>query len=416
MLDMIAGIDFCRDYTQLSVFNRTTLTPDSIALAKDKMGLRAATSVSYMKENGEWLIYSDIHDSEPERFECIKNIYDLAERGETVTVNGTEFGMDVVLAGFFRRILGAATTGVADAAIKGLTVTIKRHNTGLEKTIAAAMRRMGIDEDSYRVFTHIECFMYFVVMQNRDIWLNDVGIFDFDEEGFKSYILRFGRKQQPMTVVAEEKDMSDVIRYDMLEDSKREALLFAFENMCGMLLHKQTISAVYATGNGFDSNWADEVLKRMCNGRRIFRGQNLYAKGAAYASLLTFENGSDGYVIIGEDALKSSISLRAVSNAELIEIPFGRIGQKYTEAGGSTEIIMDRTDEIDFMIHNAMKKDFFCAIMTLDSLRIRSDKTVRLRVDVKFVSRDAAVITVTDVGFGSIRPTNYRIWEQVISL
>ena len=77
---------------------------------------------------------------------------------------------------------------------------------------------------------------------------------------------------------------------------------------------------------------------------------------------------------------------------------------------------MDGTDEIDFIVHNALKKDFFCAIVTLDSLEMRKDKTSRLKVDVSFKNRDSAVITVRDVGFGDIRPTDYRIWEQVISL
>ena len=416
MQDIIAGIDFCRDYTQLSIFNRTTRTPDSVALVKAKSALRAPTAVTLMKDNNEWIMFSETHKEDPDNFQTYENLYELIEQKATISAGGKEHHIDMVLMKYFRRIIWSASPGWRGNDIKGLTIAIKEHNEAVEEVLALTMENLGIEKSKYRIMTHIECFMYFVVMQNRDIWLNDVGIFDFDEEGFKSYILKFGRKQTPLTVAAESSDFSDTIRFNMLEDDSKDRLLFAFENVCGLFLHKQSISAVYATGNGFDSNWADEILKRMCNGRRIFRGQNLYVKGAAYASLLTFESGGDNYQIIGEDELKSTLSLRAVTNAKITEVPFGEIGQKYYKAGGSVEIIMDGTDEIDFIVHNALKKDFFCAIVTLDSLEMRKDKTSRLKVDVSFKNRDSAVITVRDVGFGDIRPTDYRIWEQVISL
>lgn len=415
MQDMIVGIDFCKDYTQLSVFNRTTLTPDSIALKNDKSSLRAQTAVSLMKENGEWLVYSEKHKDAKEQFDCVLNLYELACKGENFQLDDKEYHIDVVLMKFFKKILSAARPDFSGNDIKGLVISIKEHDEGLEKTLALAMENLGIPVECYKIMTHIECFMYFVVKQNKDIWLNDVEIFDFDEEGFKSYLIKFGRKQQPLTIVAESSDFSEQIKYDMLETEKSK-LLYSFENICGVLLNKQQISAIYATGNGFDSSWADEILKKQCNGRRIFRGQNLYVKGAAYAALLAYESKDDGYLIIGEDALKCSISMRVVSHGENVEVPFGIIGQKYTEAGGSAEIIMDRTDEIDFMIHNSMKKDFFCAIMTLDSLHFDREKTTRLKVDVCFKNRDAAIITVRDVGFGAFRQTDYRIWEQVINL
>ena len=79
-------------------------------------------------------------------------------------------------------------------------------------------------------------------------------------------------------------------------------------------------------------------------------------------------------------------------------------------------MILDNTNEIDFMIHNALKRDSFCAIMTLDALAVRRNKTNRVSVEVRFPSRSCAVVTVKDTGFGEIRKTDYRIWEQIINL
>lgn len=414
-MEIIAGIDLCRDFTQLCIYNKDTLSMDSVSLASDKLSLRTSTALTYSREPRDWMLYSPKHEDNSD-YVCVKNLYEMAENDTGMIIDGKEYTSDMFLARFFRRVLNCIADGTDEKNVKGITVTVKSITPVLENTIRKAFENIGIGSDKYRILAHAEAFMYFVVMQNKDIWINDVGLFDFDEESFKYYVLHFGRKQQPMSVVADSNDFSDSIKFEMLEEPDRLRVSYAFENVCGIMLHKQNASAVYATGNGFETNWADDILKRLCNGRRIFRGQNLYVKGAAYSALMFFEGGSANYLMIGEENLKSSISLRAVSNAELIEIPFGEIGQNYHDAGGSCEIIMDGTDEIDFMIHNALKKDFFCAIMTLDALEERPDKTTRLRIDVKFVSRDSAVVTVRDIGFGKIRKKNFRIWEQVLSL
>lgn len=414
-MEIIAGIDLCRDFTQLCIYNTETLAMDSISLSNDKQSLRTPTALTYSRDPRDWTLYSPRHN-DSSNYVCVKNIYSLAEEGRSMTIDGKEYTPDMFLSRFFRRVLGCISPDFAFENIKGVTVTIKNHNAELEKYIALGLENNGLTSEHYKILTHTEAFMYFVVMQNKDIWINDVGLFDFDEESFKYYVLQFGRKQQPMSVVAEGNDFSDTVKFEMFEETDQLRLTYAFENICGVMLHKQNVSAVYATGNGFETSWADDILKRMCVGRRIFRGQNLYVKGAAYSALLFFEGGSSNFLIISEDNLKSSISLRAVSNAELTEVSFGSIGQNYKEAGGSCEIIMDDTNEIDFMIHNALKKDFFCAIMTLDALNMREDKTTRLRVDVRFANRDTAIVTVRDIGFGNVRKTDYRIWEQVLNL
>ena len=77
---------------------------------------------------------------------------------------------------------------------------------------------------------------------------------------------------------------------------------------------------------------------------------------------------------------------------------------------------MDETNELDLIVHNVLKKDFVCAIMTLDNLEERNDRSVKVSITLKFVDRDTCVITVRDIGFGEIRETTYRIWEQILKI
>ena len=414
-MEYIVGIDFFRDFTQLCIYNPANNSADAVHLSSDKQSTRIRSALTYSFEQNDWMVYSVLHDMKP-GLKVVDNLYDLAINDESVMIGDEEYTPDAVLSRFISRLFFSLNRDAGPDDIKGVTVTVADINRNLYKNIASALELAGIPKERYRICDHIESFMYYVVMQNKDIWINDVGLFDFGEEGLKFFVLHFGRKQQPLAVVAESTDFSDTVRYSMLKETDDIRLKYAFESVCGIMLHKQTVSAIYATGDGFEGSWSDEILKKISTGRRIFRGQNLYVKAAAYTAHLFFEGGSENYLVIGEEDLKCSMALRAVSGGELHEIPFGQVGQKYTEAGGKVEIILDDTNEIDFMIRNALKKDTFCAIMTLEALPVRKNKTNRVSVEVRFPSRNEAVVTVRDTGFGNIRKTDYRIWEQVINL
>ena len=414
-MEYIIGIDLCRDITQLCVFNGETGVVDSIPLSSDKQSTRVKTAMTYSEEQNDWLIFSPLHEGRS-GMTVVDNLYDILLTGETVTIGNEVFEPKKLFARFLRRLVFSLNRDCESRDIKGITVTVKKIDPELKKNISEGLEFYGITPDRYRICDHIESFMYYVVMQNKDIWINDVGLFDFDEDEFKFYMLHFGRKQKPLSILADSTDFSSTVRYDMLNEEDDIRIKYAFENVCGIMLHKQTVSAVYATGVGFEGTWADDILKKISTGRRIFRGLNLYVKGAAYVSKLFFTGGKEEFLVIGEDDLKSNMSLRAISHSEQIEVPFGKVGQKYYEAGGSVEVILDNTNEIDFMLHNALKKDSFFAIMTLDALPVRKNKTTRVSVSVRFPSRNEAVVTVRDEGFGAVRPTDYRIWEQVINL
>ena len=290
----------------------------------------------------------------------------------------------------------------------------------LRSNILSGMELFGIDPENVKVITHLESFMYYVVSQNCDIWINDVGLFDFDSDEFAFYRLSFSRKTKPVNVVADKTDLSENINYQMLASGDAQQLISAFESAAGLMLHKQIMSALYFTGNGFESAWADESLKKLCNGRRIFRGQNLYVKGAGYAAVLLDKAkrnpGNEEYRFISDEVLASNICIRVYKDGAYTELPIANTGDAYGEVDAHIEVIMDRTNELDLIVHNVLKKDFICAIMTLETLQPREDRTTRLDIRVRFPKRDICVITVKDMGFGEIYASDHKIWEQVLKL
>lgn len=414
---LLVGIDLCDDFTQIGCYIREKGQPDSVSLSTDKTKYRIPTLLCACRDTNEWFFGDQAQKlvGEPG---CVRigNLISMAEQGAAAEVFGKSYPADILLERFLRRVFGSLKQSFPGQGIKGVTVTLKHCNEKLKKVICSAMEMLGIREDRLRIITHLESFMHYIVSQNKDIWINDVSLFDYTADGLAYYRLSFGRKQTPMTVVAEKQDFSDTIGIDMLQPENMDRLLYAFENLTGQLLHRQIISALYVTGSGFESSWSDDILKGLCTGRRVFRGQNLYVKGACYAARMFFDGGVQEYLLIGEDMLKSSVAIKVYHDADYEEYLLADIGENYYEAGKAVTVIMDETNELDFIIHNVLKKDFVCAIMTLETINLRRDKSMRLHVSIRFPNRDTAVITVRDTGFGDIYPKNNRIWEQVLKI
>ena len=238
-MEYIVGIDFCRDFTQLCIYNPANNSADAVHLSSDKQSTRIRSALTYSFEQNDWMVYSVLHDMKP-GLKVVDNLYDLAINDESVMIGDEEYTPDAVLSRFISRLFFSLDRDAGPDDIKGVTVTVADINRNLYKNIASALELAGIPKERYRICDHIESFMYYVVMQNKDIWINDVGLFDFNEEEFKFYMLHFGRKQKPLSILADSTDFSSTVKYEMLSEEDDIRIKYAFENVCGIMLHKQT--------------------------------------------------------------------------------------------------------------------------------------------------------------------------------
>lgn len=413
---VMMGIDLSDDYTQLCCLNRTG-EPVSVSLNEDQTKFRIPTVLCACADKKEWF-FGETALTFEENLNCIRinDLLNIAEENRSVMLFDRSYPADIILERFLNLLFTEYKRRNPGNRVDFVVITVKNAGENLIHNIESAMELIGISKDRLKIITHIEAFMYYVVSQNKDIWINDVGLFDFERERFSYYKLSFGRKQNPVTIVAEKTDLTENINYEMLNPGNSGIILYAFENVTSMMVHKQLISTLYFTGPGFESAWADDTLKGLCTGRRVFRGQNLFVKGSGYAAAIFASATQDNYLLISNDILKSSISLRVFKDSEYTELPLVSIGQKYYEATADINVIMDDTNELDFVIQNLLKKDSLCAIMTLDTLNVRQDRTVRLNIKLRFAERDVCIITVRDTGFGEFYENNHRIWEQVLKV
>ncbi len=154
-----------------------------------------------------------------------------------------------------------------------------------------------------------------------------------------------------------------------------------------------------------------DALKKLCDGRRVFYGQNLFARGACYAAAM--HRAEQEFIFLGEDMTREDIMLKAYHDAREQYFVLSQAGSDYRAVKRTLRFILDDTNEIEFLVDHVMRREPLHEVMILDHLMQRENKTVRLELSLFYVDRDTPVVQIRDIGFGREK-TTYRIWEQVL--
>ncbi len=224
------------------------------------------------------------------------------------------------------------------------------------------------------------------------------------------------RRTIPWIVGVTTQNLTNVFDYSMLEEESVDAQ-YAFVNIAETAMHKQAVTTLYAQGDAFDGEWAKEALQKLCNGRRVFRGNNIFTKGACYAAReLSGEGKLDQCILLDEDMITANVSLRVYHEAQMQDVVLAKAGSLWEEVDASVDVIPDKEYEIQIAVQDVIKHQTKIHMLSLSGFQGRENKTTRFTVRVRFSNRETAVITLKDNGFGEISPTSNRIWERCIRL
>ena len=151
------------------------------------------------------------------------------------------------------------------------------------------------------------------------------------------------------------------------------------------------------------------------NQRKIFYGNNLFAKGACYSAIEKAKKAKLNNVIyLGNDFIRKNIGMELIVGSKLSYYSLIKSGIHWFEAEASCEIIVNGADKLVFSVssmENGKKTDF---AMILDDMPKRPPKTTRLKVTLRFEERDICEVTVEDMGFGEMFPSSGKIWHDYL--
>ncbi|NLP35747.1 MAG: hypothetical protein GX359_11270 [Clostridiales bacterium] len=414
---LIVGYDLCEDFIQISCYSYKLQEPVTIGLTEGQENCRIPTVLCIKNDTKQWL-YGE------EAVACASNgegiqidrILNKICTGEEIVLFGQKVSGITLLEKFFRKTLMLVKNHFPTERITKLVVTIQDTDPILVDGIYEALAMLGIDKDRAEIMSHAGAYLYYALSQEYSLWMNDVGLFNFDQNGLKYYQININRRTKPIVAGLTKKDLSDEISYDMLK-RKDIDMAYAFKTVADTVLFKQIISTLYFTGIGFEGDWAPEAIKSLCSRRRAFLGQNLYSKGACYAAKeLSGDGKLEDYILLNEEMITSYIGIRVYHDAKMIDFPLAEAGVPWYEVNNSIEVIPEGEAEIEVIIKNVMTRDIMREKLVLNNAPQRPKRMTRLAINLSCSSSSNGKITITDLGFGDFYPRTGKVWEFLIDI
>ena len=360
------------------------------------------------------------------------NLFSGAVEGRRIQIEGEEYEVLTLLTLFVKKCFGLFSMIAPLDRIEVLMFTAR----DTESRVAGVMKQVveALDLRNTKVFfqNHEESYYYYLLHQAPEFRQTGSVILDF-EEILRAYRLEWNRRTTPVVSFVTQKECPECIQpFWAEEESKKKQQMEeldekALENVIGVFQNKE-VGSVFLIGSGFQENWTDRTLQYICRGRRVFKGNNLYSKGAAYGALEKFCPTKEGkeHTFLGKEKLKTNIGLQVLREGKEVYLPLLDAGinwydavcdkEFYLESGNSYQVMLTPLTNVFPEKEAAGKYPVRYEKVELTGLPLRPEGAVRLRVSMKMDQEGNLHIRTEDMGFGEIYQSSGLIWEQDIAL
>lgn len=413
---LIVGLDIGNDYSQITCFNYNILEPESIGEEKEEYQIPTVLGVTH--DTKDWIYGRDaIRQEQLGKAYLLKNFIDQINNQNEIIIHEVSFSADGILEKYIKKCLLEIKKIYPNKNIDQIYVSVKKPSLVLVQMIYGGLERLGIHKDRCRVLNHEMSFVYYTIYQKKEIWRNDVGLFNFNRKGMFYSHLTMNRRRTPILVETIEEDYTNMLDYEMIQELEKEEINQGLYQVVKVALHKKIVSTLYLTGIGFMGDWFDDTVVRLCDNRKVYKGQNIYAAGACYAAREYADNMNQGeYLILCEGISCWDIMFNVYSDADMRNVYLGKAGTPWYESSNVINVILDNILEIPIVIRNIIDGEESVHNISLEGVKNYSDRIMKVSIEGCFIEARIYVITIRDIGFGEIQPSTNRIWEKVIEL
>ena len=413
---IILGIDFSIDFTQMAVLD-DEINPRSISIGTEDNFLIPSV-VCYNSELNEWSAGDEAVNKSR-----LNNSTEYRKLPEILKQNYGEDLTKQIITTYMSYLLKVAVNYSNGKLIKNVLVTLNEVTPEMIELITTSFTNLGYNANDIKIISHSESFVYYVLNQGKDIWINQVYFLNFDRNDFSCRKLNVIKGKQVHVADVTVEDLNDRMTYDSVKNNMDMADEIVADYMEDQL-KKNVVSGVFLSGEGFYAEGWAKTLQTICRNRRVFKGNNLIVKGAAYATVIgqlasavllfifhmklnkEFEHDAKymkslkDYIISCKGRTRVRVTMSVKHKERDSMVTLSDIGDYWYQAKSKTECIMEEPTEAVFEIHNIMKHTTEEFRIDLTEFPKRPPKTTRICVDFKYLSENKFQITITDLGFG----------------
>ena len=415
MTEMYLGLDLCRKNLQISYFREDKGEPESIYQLNNTETYQLPNVMFFCTDENKWYVGNNVSSV---RFQKNGKIIDdiVSNVGSTnqVVLNGEAYSYDRLLLILLKSQIEDFLSRTPDAVIRRLTITIEEYDAAVFGVLKKLKDEFSLDEKDFHIMSHENAFFQYVMRQDEKHRINSIAMFEYDIYGMNYY--RLDRRNQGKTAIYNlKKERIDEITYPMLFEDV-EKLDETFAETAKKKMRETFISVVYMTGSGFHDKWIEKSKKVLCDGRKVFLGQNIYTKGACYhARYGAYEQERD-VVFRSREFIIQDIGVQigdTEGRSRFYPIVSG--GREWYNMKGNLTLFLDDTNCLEMVYQDRISGDSQREIIEVHGLPKRPPKTTKLSLEVELYDAKNGAIIIRDVGFGKIYPTTNKIYRREIS-
>lgn len=404
---LVIGLDLNDDYTRISCYDeeKSWTIPTVICRKKQEEVWLAGEDAYACTLVGEGVI--------------VDKLLKMVRKDGTSTIGGIRYTGRELLNLFVRKMLEYPMKEFGENEVDQLVISLQQVDAKMTDTLMYCADFLSIPREKVHVISHMESFVYYVLSQKKDLWTNQVGLFDLSNQRLCYYEMKVQRGLRRNMVQADSENMEEAFNLDILDSPSGSRLADRILCSCGeRLLSKKLFSSIFLTGKGFDrTDWAGEFMKLVCHRKKVFAEPVLFARGAAYKGADCRQSATSyPYIFICEGRLKTEVSMRVMRGQKEGWLVLASYGDNWYESKSTMDFILDDQSEIEFTITPLDSKKKKLVRIPLTGFPKRPPRTTRIQMSLAFLDERTMVTVIRDKGFGELFPASDAVIKQEVTL
>ena len=369
------GMDLCPESTQISFYNDIKREPETVNQLNNKETYMMPNILFYSNKTGDWYVGSEASEARfKEEGIILDELYANARSEELIEIGEKKYSYRQLFIMMLKMHIDSFLYRYEGAVVKKLVITIPDYSKDLYRVLGSLYKELNIDKSSISITSHLDSGLYYIFNQSPDLWVNSVALFDYNTDGLQYYRIDISRGRSPEVIQVSHEDYTK--QFNMSMFSGDNILMdVTFSKIVEHEMKKTYISSVFLTGLGFSEKWMNKSRNILCQGRRVFAGQNIYTKGACYKAVGgEYEEFYKKYFVETEENVLFDVGLSSGEEEDEF-IPIARGGRQWYNIKGKINIILDDTDIVTIIYKSRVTDQEIRESVKLHGIPKRPNKT-----------------------------------------
>ncbi len=407
---IIVGYDLGKKNSQISYYSAETSKVETASSVAGTQIYNIPTVLCKKYGMNQWLYGKEaLRASEQDEGILVDDLLQLALDGEPVQIEEEPYDPAALLTLFVKKSLSLLSMAGSLDRIGAFLISCEQMDSDMIELLGRVLSGVGLKARHICFQSYEESFYQYMIHQPEELRAFQTVMFRMESPVLKVSKMQSNGRTTPKAVMIEQEE------YEFPKDMDEASFDVEFLEIAEKVCRNDRISAVYLVGEDFTQDTMKESLHYLCQGRRVFLGNNLYSQGACLGMMERLKASTAGrsYVLLGQDKLKANIGMRAVRKGEDSYCALLDAGTNWYEAITECECYLHEEDSLELVIAPLNGKNGKIARMTLDGMPAG---IARIHLKLQMLSEERLEVVVEDLGFGEFRPAGHQIWKEEIGL